>query len=198
MEKIIDVDAGKVVKMLDGLEIEKSIPKKERKKILRASANPIKRSVRQGAAEAIPSDPRKARQAVKSFVYKDGMGTSINILPRKKSGSGKIYRSSVVRTGGVSGIKRKRYKSKRTAQIESYWGADRAFILLFIERGTILRVTNETHSKAIKPSRRGSIFPRSFFRKSVDRSKASAETCLREQLEAKLKLTAKSLGAEVK
>jgi hypothetical protein len=76
--------------------------------------------------------------AVKMVVYRDGNGGMLNILDRGDAKRLALYKKP---NGGVSGIRRRRYVSPETKRSRGYRGADRAFILRFINSGTEDRYT---------------------------------------------------------
>jgi hypothetical protein len=96
------------------------------------------KDVTSAAAAAIPNDPRGAHKAVRRRLYKQLIGGDINILSRKKS-----------RKNGVVPPSR-RGRMKHTEQILGYTGADRGFILRFINEGTDERVTENMNGHAIR------------------------------------------------
>lgn len=197
--KVVDIDAGQVVKLLNEIDIENAIPKTERKKILRNAMKITQKAVREGYRSSVYSDPRKAIQGVKISVYREGMGATVSLNNPKSGRSSKVVRASITRTGGASGILRHRKRSERTEQIDGYWGRDRAFILRFINKGTIERVAfKRTRSKSGRTTNRGIISARGFFRRSVDGAKVATEQYLAGQLNARIASCARSAGAEVK
>lgn len=197
--KTIDIDAGKTMKMLNNLDMEKVLPGKERKKILRGAVKPIRKAVQDGARDALSNDPRKAVQGVKSTVYKAGMGANVSLYNPKRSNSSKIVRASITRTGGTSGILRHRKRSHDTERIDSYWGKDRAFVLRFLNEGTDFRTAYiKNKSRRGLTANRGAISARGFFRRSVDGAKVTAEQYLKDQLEARIVASAKNDGAGIK
>ena len=78
-------------------------------------------------------DPRHAYKAVRNAVYKRILGGQINILQRRKAGSPGNYQKPPkglpLRGGNRWG------RSERTAALEGYEGADRGFVLRFINNG---------------------------------------------------------------
>ena len=86
------------------------------------------------------SDPRKAYKAVRYAVYKRIFGGQVNILQSKRaSGNRSNYeppRKPVPRRGGNRMV-----RSQRTRDIMGYEGADRGFILRFLNAGTADRYT---------------------------------------------------------
>ena len=86
------------------------------------------------------SDPRKAYKAVRYAVYKRIFGGQVNILQAQRaSGHRSSYeppRKPMPRRGGNRMV-----RSKRTQDLMSYEGADRGFILRFLNAGTEARYT---------------------------------------------------------
>lgn len=107
-----------------------------------------------------------ASTAVLRRSYKGEYAGNINIAGNRK----RISRQERIvpePTGGVSGIRRKRYVGDRTKQLRKYYGPDRGFILRFLEFGTDVR-TAKTFGPTGRRSMaswgsRGNITPRSFF-----------------------------------
>ena len=86
------------------------------------------------------SDPRHAYKAVRYAVYKRIFGGQVNILQSQRaSGHRSSYeppRKPMPRRGGNRMV-----RSKRTQDLMSYEGADRGFILRFLNAGTEARYT---------------------------------------------------------
>ena len=79
-------------------------------------------------------DPRKAYKAVRYAVYKRIFGGQVNILQRRKAGQpGKYLKplKGLPKRGG-----NRWGRSSRTEALEGYSGADRGFILRFLNSGT--------------------------------------------------------------
>lgn len=85
------------------------------------------------AAGAMDSDPRKAYKAVRYAVYRRLLGGNVNILQRRKAGEAGSYMPERHPSHGRGGNRKAR--SERTANLEGYQGADRGFILRFINGG---------------------------------------------------------------
>lgn len=106
------------------------------RKILREELKDAVKRAREDATYELPNDPRKAYRAIKFSVYKKVMGGNISILARRKAGT----RAMLVRETnygwrfGRGGNRRKR--SRDTDRIDTYFGADRGFILRFLNSGT--------------------------------------------------------------
>lgn len=84
------------------------------------------------------SDPRKAYKAVRYAVYKRIFGGQVNILqPRKASSRRSSYeppRKPLPRRGG-----NRMTRNQRTKDMMGYEGADRGFVLRFLNAGTNVR-----------------------------------------------------------
>ena len=116
-------------------------------------------------------DPRQAVKAVKTAVYKRILGGSVSLYNKRGAGKGSNdYEPPRKGSTGRGGNRRPR--SERTKQIMSYQGADRAFILRFINEGVNGRAINfesDSNRKADKWNKhpntgnRGSITARHFF-----------------------------------
>lgn len=81
------------------------------------------------------SDPRKAYKAVRYAVYKRIFGGQVNILQSRKASSRRSSyeppRKTLPRRGG-----NRMRRSQRTKDIMGYEGADRGFVLRFLNAGT--------------------------------------------------------------
>lgn len=91
----------------------------------------------------IKDDPRKAARAVKHMVYKTLFGSNISILSKRKASS---TRATLKRERKLDSNPRqwggnRRPRSQRTEQMDSYFGADRGFVLRFLSSGTTQRQT---------------------------------------------------------
>ena len=122
----------------------------EQKKILEQalSTNPktqkalqklIRTAIMQARAQVISSekfkngDPRGARNAVRTAVYKKILGANINIYNSRKAHGSTSYEPPRKGVSGRGGNRRSR--SPRTAQIMGYDALDRGFILRWLNNG---------------------------------------------------------------
>lgn len=128
------------------------------KQVLRKARTQLSRDARSGLQ--MKSDPRAAYRAVKTAVYKRVYGGSVSILARRKAG---VSRSPLPpATPG-------RPRSTRTEQLLSYYGADRGFILRFLNQGTTSRYVKGMNGRkrfagaADRNGHRGSITARNWF-----------------------------------
>lgn len=122
------------------LEITDKEMNRKVNKILRKVLGKAKRAVSSEARAVIEHDPRAAYKAVKMAIYKRMTGGSISILQSRKASSNRVHvERSSTRTSSRGGNRLPR--SQRTEQIDSYYGADRGFILRFLNAGTSQRTT---------------------------------------------------------
>lgn len=102
--------------------------------VIKTVLSEARREVTQHAQGAMDSDPRHAYKAVRSAVYRRILGGNLNILQKRKAGAPTSYqkpRKGLPKRGG-----NRWGRSERTRQLEGYEGADRGFILRFINAGT--------------------------------------------------------------
>lgn len=102
--------------------------------VIRKILMEARRGISQSAKAEMDSDPRHAYKAVRSAVYKRILGGQVNILQKRRAGRAGKYekpRKGLPKRGG-----NRWGRSLRTAQLEGYEGADRGFILRFINAGT--------------------------------------------------------------
>lgn len=106
-------------------------------------------------------DPRKARQSVRSTVYKQILGANINIYSSRKAHSQTQYEpAKKLRQRQRGGNRLPR--SRRTQQIMGYGPLDRGFILRFLNNGTSGRMS--------RYGNRGSIAARHFFQQAGEKA----------------------------
>lgn len=142
---------------LESLMMSNPAMEKRVQKLIRQVLLAARRTISNQAKGDIKSDPRKAYKAVKTAVYKRILGGSVSILNKRKAGAPSFYEPPRTLQPGQRGGNR-RTRSKRTEQIMSYQGADRGFILRFLNAGTAERGT--------RYGNRGAIAPRNFFANS--------------------------------
>ena len=147
---------------LNKLHTKNQRMEKDLRKIIRYVLKNARKAVSSSAKSNLPSDPRKAYQAVRHSVYKRIFGGQVNILARRTN-NGKMYvgANKTKSRGSQRGGNRMR-RSERTNQVDSYYGSDRGFILRFINAGTTRRLAG-TRSKTMKPANRGRIKERNWF-----------------------------------
>jgi len=163
----------------------------EQQKVLEAalSTNPktqkalqklIRKAIMEARAKVILSekfkngDPRGARYAVRTAVYKKVLGANINIYNSRKAHGSTSYEPPRKGVSGRGGNRRTR--SARTARIMSYDALDRGFILRWLNEGVNDRHINFTEREGRKVDKwnkhpntgfRGAIAPRHWFTSSA-------------------------------
>ena len=148
-----------------------------------------RRDVSKSAQDKIKSDPRQAYKAVKSAVYRRILGGNISILNKRKAGKrGPIppvvhqLETRVNSKGNHRGGNRMP-RSRRTEDLLTYQGADRGFILRFLNAGT-----NDRESRV---GNRGSIAARSFFaissQQAMEKAAEQLDTMIEELIKQELK-----------
>ena len=125
------------------------------RKVLTEARKSVSQSAR--ARNVMGSDPRKAYKAVRMSVYKRILGGNVNILNKRRAGASGNYTPTRTLKPGQRGGNR-RLRSGRTNQVDSYYGADRAFILRFLSEGTderFIRFTQDESRARVKRGSRG-------------------------------------------
>ena len=124
---------------------------KEVKAFIRKALKDARKNLTQDAKNFMKSDPRKAARAVKYAVYKSIFGGNISILRKKAGKAGARYqlmRERKLQPGQKGGNRRPRISDGRN-RLETYFGADRGFILRFMNSGTVRRETRYGNRGAI-------------------------------------------------
>lgn len=186
-----------------GLEIDNTVIVEQKQILEQAlSTNPktqkalqklIRKVIMEARADVMNSvrfkngDPREARNAIRSTVYKKILGGNLNILnSRKTHGTNDYEPPRKLRPGQRGGNRRPR--SVRTNNVMHYGGYDRGFILRFVNSGTKQR--NIEHLVEIKRAdgtskfrwrndngaygNRGAIAPRNWFKGASERELVDA------------------------
>ena len=131
------------------------------------------------------SDPRQAYKAVKSAVYRQILGGNVSILNKRKAGTSgpvpPVYHALEHRTNSKGNHRggNRMPRSRRTEDLLTYQGADRGFILRFLNAGTSDRNSRIGH--------RGSIGARNFFATSSQQAMEKAAEQLDNLIEELIK-----------
>ena len=171
--------------MMSNPEMEKRVQKLIRQVLLAA-----RRMVSNDAKGVMKSDPRHAYKAVKSAVYKRILGGSVSILNRKNARGGGSYEPPRKGTSDPFGRGGNRVpRSQRTQQVMSYEGADRFFILRFLNAGTDDREAGTRGGRM--SGNRGRIAPRNFFanssRKAMEQAAEQLDHLIEELIKKEIK-----------
>ena len=116
---------------------------KELKNFIRKVLKEARKNLSNDAKNYLKEDPRKAARAVKYSVYKSLFGGNISILQKRAGTAGARYeliRQKKLQPGQRGGNRRPRVDDQRN-RLETYFGADRGFVLRFIGSGTVERQT---------------------------------------------------------
>ena len=150
-------------KELEALMMSNPAMEQKVQKIIRTVLMTARRKISGEAKSAMQADPRQAYKAVKTAVYRQILGGSVSILNKRRAGAMSLYEPQRKLREGQRGGNRVP-RSDRTTQVMSYQGADRAFILRFLNAGTGQR-TAGTRNGGIRGNR-GAIRARNFFANS--------------------------------
>jgi hypothetical protein len=89
---------------------------------------------------------------VKFAVYKTLFGGNLSILAKRKAGAKyELVRKRKLDENPHQRGGNRRPRSQRTKQLETYFGADRGFVLRFLNAGTDTRETRNGSRGAIRP-----------------------------------------------
>lgn len=163
---------------LKKMQTENPATKKALQAIIRRAIGKARKNVVKDAQGVLTNDPRHAYKAVRNSVYKQIFGGQINILSSSKRGAAtKWVKPKKSRPENARGGNRRK-RSERTMQVDSYEGADRGFILRFLNAGTTKRET--------RYGNRGSLAARPWFGISSAFQMDAAATKVAEEIEALL------------
>ena len=168
-------------KKLDRLQAKDSQMEQRITKIIREAIKAARSMVTADAKGATGSDPRHAYKAVRTMVYKRILGGNINILQKRKAGSGKsgYEPPRTLRPGQRGGNRVPR--STRTQQMMDYEGSDRGFILRFLNSGTGQRTAGTRNGRL--HGNRGSIAARNWFPSSGQRAMNAAAQYIADEID---------------
>lgn len=179
------------IKQFGELSTKNPLMRKRINEVIKQVLSVARRSVSQDAKTGLSmqSDPRQAYKAVRMAVYRRIFGGQVNILQRRKDGKSSLYEPPRKGTSDPKGRGGNRVqRSARTTAIMSYQGADRGFILRFLNQGATDRVIHQmgghnlrTGSTTVLKTRsiggnRGSITARNWF---AGKSQAELEKAAR-------------------
>ena len=166
------------IKQFDAITTNNPEMRKRVNEVIRRVLAGVRKRLQDNAASGLgmQSDPRQAYKAVRSAVYRRMFGGQVNILQKRKAGAMHFYappRKGTSDPKGRGGNRAKR--SQRTIDLLSYTGADRGFILRFLNAGTVDRSIHSMGDRSLNRGgvmkirtksiggNRGSIAPRNWF-----------------------------------
>lgn len=146
---------------LDSLLISNPDMEMKVRGIIRKVLKNARQKVAEAAEKKMDSDPRHAYKAVKMAVYSKVLGGNVSLLGMSyTSGRKSPYNPPKKLRPGQRGGNRVP-RGQRTQQVMDYEGADRAFILRFLNKGTTDRMAGTRGGRL--SGNRGRIAPRNFF-----------------------------------
>lgn len=175
----VDIDNTQIIEQQQLLEKALSTNASTERVLRKLIRSEILAARKKVVADAkLKNDPRGARQAVRTSVYKKILGANINIFSSRRAHSPNSYEPPrKLKPGQWGGNRRKR--SARTNTVMHYGSLDRGFILRFQNSGT--------GNRSIQPSgNRGSLSPKNFFAPAADRVLAQAADNLAGLIETEL------------
>ena len=148
-----------------------------------------RKEISTAASGKMKSDPRQAYKAVKSAVYRRILGGNVSILSKRRAGKrGPLppvvhqLETRVNSKGNHRGGNRMP-RSRRTEDLLTYQGADRGFILRFLNAGT--------DDRESRVGNRGAISARSFFasssQKAMEKAAEQLDTLIEDLIKKELK-----------
>ena len=136
------------IKQLGEASTKNPMMRKRINEVIRQVMAKVRKSLQSQARTGLnmKDDPRNAYKAVRMAVYRRLFGGQVNILQSYRTSSGGRYYEPPRHPSPRGGNRRP--QSMRTKKVMSYEGADRGFILRFLNQGTTQR--NITHLTEIK------------------------------------------------
>ena len=166
--------------MMSNPEMEKRV-----QKLIRQVLLAVRRVVSNDARGVMKSDQRQAYKAVKSAVYRRILGGNVSLLNKRRAGTrGPVppvahqLETKTNSKGNHRGGNRMP-RSRRTEDLLTYQGADRGFVLRFLNAGT--------EGRESRIGNRGAIAPRNFFATSSQKAMEQAAEQLDQLIEELIK-----------
>lgn len=162
----IEINTYKVEEELQKLMMTNPDVKKAVRRVITRLLSRVRSSTSRDIRGVLPSDPRKASQAVKAAAYKRILGGSVSILDKKKASNTRVrlVRSRKIDSNPHQRGGNRMKRSARTEQMDSFYGSDRAFILRWLDSGADRTSPGSQRRRGNRtPGNRGTIAPRNFF-----------------------------------
>lgn len=170
--------------LMSNPEMEKKVQGLIRKVLLEA-----RRTISNQAKTDIKADPRQAYKAVKSAVYRRILGGNVSILNKRRAGTRgpvpPVVHKLETKTNSKGNHRggNRMPRSRRTEDLLTYQGADRGFILRFLNAGT--------GDRESRIGNRGAIAPRNFFanssRKAMEQAAEQLDRLIEELIKKEIK-----------
>jgi hypothetical protein len=202
-EQLVD----KTSRALAALLVSEPETRKRIQKLIRAEMKEAAKLLRKDAKEVMKNDPRKSYLAVRSTIYRKILGGNLNILASRRAGQRAVLLTQKALRAGQRGGNR-RPMSKRTDNLNTYYGKDRGFILRFLNDGTYksnprtIEFTADgkrekvkrgsqggdlsKYGKTINTGSRGNIAPRNWFSNAAPQALVQMSERLEEILDEEL------------
>lgn len=152
--RINEEQRDRTLRALASLMVDDKDTRKYFQRSLRNVISKVRSNISKDVRSYLENDPRKAYMAVKSAVYRRILGGNVSIFSPRKAGrrcimtkERKLDRNPHQRGGN------RRRRSDRTEQLEGYYGKDRAFVLRFLNGGTVDRQTNYGRRGSVRATR---------------------------------------------
>lgn len=176
--EINQAEVERQARALAALSVNNPEARKEMRKEIRKILSKLRSNVAKSIHSSLENDPRQAYKAVLHSVWKRVLGGNINILARRKAGARyELIREKKLDPAKPGGNRVRR--SSETERMDTYFGADRGFVLRFLNSGTTQRQT--------RLGNRGSIRATGIFSHTVPWFLNDAETQLAIMVEEELK-----------
>ena len=114
------------------------------RKVIRQVLKEARKRLSQDAKNYMKEDPKKAHRAVKFMVYKNMFGGNLSILQKKRGTAGaryELHRTRIVDQNPHMRGGNRRPRVDGRNRLDTYFGADRGYILRFISSGTVERTS---------------------------------------------------------
>ena len=172
--------------LMSNPEMEKKVQGLIRKVLLQA-----RKTISGDISTKIKNDPRQAYKAVKTAVYRRILGGNVSILNKRRAGTGTrgpvppVVHKLETKTNSKGNHRggNRMPRSRRTEDLLTYQGADRGFILRFLNAGT--------DDRESRIGNRGSIAPRNFFanssRKAMEQAAEQLDQLIEELIKKEIK-----------
>ena len=173
---------------LESLLMSNPAMEKKVQGLIRKVLSAARKEISTAASGKIKNDPRQAYKAVKTAVYRRILGGNVSILSKRRAGKrGPLppvvhqLETRVNSKGNHRGGNRMP-RSRRTEDLLTYQGADRGFILRFLNAGTSDRES--------RIGNRGSISARNFFenssQKAMEQAAAQLDTLIEDLIKKEI------------
>lgn len=170
--------------LMSNPEMEKKVQGLIRKVLMQA-----RKVISGDISTKIKNDPRQAYKAVKSAVYRRILGGNVSLLNKRRAGTRgpvpPVVHKLETKTNSKGNHRggNRMPRSRRTEDLLTYQGADRGFVLRFLNQGT--------DGRESRIGNRGAIAPRNFFatssQKAIEQAAEQLERLIEELIKKEIK-----------